>query len=117
MASTRNNNTPGNYKMEQASLEKQFSEVMYTYKAKPYQSHLAGDGLLAGKMKGKDLARNDCDIESYLFGIGSTNLVQPLPIVEPQINHLQSLNIFKKAPIIASPEMFIEPGQRNMYLN
>jgi hypothetical protein len=117
MASTRNINTPGNYKMEQQSLNKHYSTVMYAYKGKAYQSNFAGDGLLVGNMKGRDLARNDCDIESYLFGIGSTNLVQPLPIVQPQINSIQSLNIFKKSVIIPSPIMSIEPGQRNMYLN
>ena len=119
MASTRNINTPGNYQMEQRALNKRYNESMYSYSSqgKPFTRYFAGDGLLAGNMKGRDLAKNDCDIESYLFGIGSTNLVNPLPIIQPKINTIQSLNIYQKSPTIPSPIIQMEPNQRYMYLN
>jgi hypothetical protein len=115
MASTRNKNTPGNYAMEQWSLQKQYSER--TYLQKPNQTLFAGDGLLSGKIAGRDLAKNDCDIESFLFGIGSTNLVQPLAPVVPQIESIASLNVIHKIPMIQPNPITIDANQRWMYLN
>lgn len=119
MASTRNKNTPGNYSMEQWSLQKQFNENTYINgtQGKPNQTHFAGDGLLSGKIAARDLAKNDCDIESFLFGIGSTNLVQPLPRVVPQIESIASLNVIHKIPMVNPTPITIDANQRWMYLN
>jgi|LauGreSuBDMM15SN_2_FD.fasta_scaffold05264_2 hypothetical protein len=119
MASTRNKNTPGNYAMEQWSLHKQYNERTYIHstQGKPIQTNFAGDGLLTGKIAGRDLAKNDCDIESFLFGIGSTNLVQPLPKVVPQIESISSLNMIHKIPMVNPNPIMIDGNQRWMYLN
>ena len=120
MASTRNKNTPGNYALEQEAYSKQYSENMFLHssRGKPLQPSFPGDGLLIGKMHGRDLASNSCDIESFLWGIGSTNLVQPLPKVEPLIHSLPSLNVISRLPVIRSlhpPK--VDVLARPMYLN
>jgi hypothetical protein len=120
MASTRNKNTPGNYALEQEAYAKQYLEKMYIHspQGKAQQTVLPGDGLLIGKMHGRDLASNSCDIESFLWGIGSTNLVNPLPKVEPLIHSLPSLNVIHRVPLVRPllpPK--VDTLARPMYLN
>jgi hypothetical protein len=120
MSSTRNKNTPGNYALERWSDAKINTELMYIHAAQgqAMTTQLPGDGLLASKIAGRDLANNYCDIESALFGIGSTNLENPLPKVNPEINYLRSLNIIQKTPSMVKPQKYdIQPNQRPMYLN
>ena len=119
MTSTRNKNTPGNYASEKWSNMKQHDERMYIHasQGQAISTQLPGNGLLSGRIAGRDLASNSCDIESALFGIGSTNLEQPLPKVNPEINYLKSLNIMKKIPMLTPLHHINEPDQRPMYLN
>ena len=119
MSSTRNKNTPGNYALEKQSIQKQFIENMYVHQSQGQakQTNLPGNGLLSGRYAGRDLAKNDCDIESFLFGIGSSNLENPLPIVTPQLNTLHSLNVIEKIPMQMPSGLQIERNQRPMYLN
>lgn len=119
MASTRNRNTPGNYELERLASNRKHQELLYIHQSQGQarQTHFAGDGLLAGRHAGRDLAKNDSDIESFLFGIGSTNLVSPQLTVQPQINTLSSLNVIAKTPMMMPRPFGIEPNQRPMYLN
>lgn len=117
MASTRNKNTPGDYQLEQKAYVSSFSNIMDMTKQTPYQKTLPGNGLLQGKVASRDLANNYTDIESTLFGIGSTNLVQPLPSVVPDIHPLPSLNIIDKIPMIVPDLIFVDTKQRANYLN
>jgi hypothetical protein len=119
MASTRNKNTVGNYELEQNAYLGQFHYKMYenSTQGRPLQPNFAGNGLIMGRMGARDLAKNDCDIESYLFGIGSTNLVKPLPRVIPNIKPIDSLNIISRIPMYVPVALSIEPNQRYLYLN
>lgn len=120
MSSTRNKNTPGNYAMERWSDTKIKTELMYINAARgqAITTQLPGDGLLACRIAGRDLAYNYCDIESALFGIGSTNLENPLPKINPEIHYLRSLNIIQKNSVVAEKKKpDIQPDQRPMYLN
>ena len=119
MASTRNKNTPGNYALEKKQYIRRHQEVMYTH-ASQGQAHtrnFAGNGLLMGKMAGRDLASNDTEIESALFGIGSTNLENPLPKVEPMIHNHKSLNVIDRIPVFLPSPHVPETYHRPMYLN
>jgi hypothetical protein len=69
------------------------------------------------KTTGINLASNSADIESQLFGIGSTNLVEPRPSVAPDVYQLKSLNIAYKVPVFVPAPFAPEPNQRAMYLN
>jgi hypothetical protein len=119
MSSTRNKNTPGNYAMERWADNKKKDELMYIHGAQgqAISTQLPGDGLLSSKIASRDLANNFCDIESALFGIGSTNLENPLPKINPEINYLRSLNIIQKTPIVKPQKYDIHLDQRPMYLN
>ena len=119
MTSTRNKNTIGNYELEKWSKERQFQTKVYTHasQGKAVTVHYAGNGLIGGKMHSKDLAHNACDIESFLFGIGSTNLEQPKSPVHPELKTLDSLNIIHKKPVFLPEALIVEPEQRPFFLN
>jgi hypothetical protein len=104
MASTRNKNDIGNYKAEEYSRIEQRNYLLYENQAngQAYSTHFAGDGLLAGQMGSTNLSYNSTDIDSFLKGIGSTNLVDPAAPVEPQIKDIQSLSIMDKIPLIVT---------------
>jgi hypothetical protein len=117
MASTRNKNTSGNYKAEQWSLEQNRVHQSYIHAARgqAITNHFAGDGLLMGWMPRTELAHNPIEIESFLYGIGSTNLVEPQLAPQPQIKHLDSLSIMTKSHVILPKQLFIEPNQRPLW--
>lgn len=107
MASTRNRNDRGNYKAEERGREEQREYLLYKHQGngEAITTHFAGDGLLAGQMGSMVLSRNFADIDSYLKGIGSTNLVNPMAPVQPRIKELESLAIFDKTPLIVPKPM------------
>lgn len=114
MASTRNHNTPGDYKMEMDMYKNNFNyltdkENMYGV---PKDTFFAGNGLLMGKIASEKLANNYCDIESKLFGIGSTNLVEPIPDIIPEINSFKYLSIMKPMKMVMPKPLNIEDNQR-----
>ena len=118
MASTRNRNTPGNYKLEQWSNTHECNYNTYATYGKPTETMFPGDGLLTGKVGPMALAHNSCDIESMLRGIGSTNLVNPNPETVPEIKPLNSLSIIDRLPVAVPDPLVIEPNQRpGRYLN
>jgi len=83
----------------------------------PIQPYIAGDGLLAGHMSYDQLSHNGKDIESYLFGIGSTNLVDPKSPVQPLFNTPKSLNIISRIPIIMPNTLEVKKNQRPYPMN
>ena len=120
MASTRSRNTPGDYSLEQQSNNQQ-NDYMSFQKSAFYgtvpTAYFPGQGLIGMKTAGMNLASNSADIESQLFGIGSTNLVDPRAPEAPDVYQLNSLNVAYKAPVIVPPEFSPTPNQRAMYLN
>jgi hypothetical protein len=112
MASTRNKNTPGNYCMEQWSLGKGSAYITYKDSVVPVHSMYAGDGLIQGRMGNPVLAKNPEDIESALFGIGSTNLVKPKPEVKPELKNLPTLSMIDRIPLILPEVLVVERNQR-----
>jgi hypothetical protein len=57
------------------------------------------------------------DIESQLFGIGSTNLENQLPPVIPRIKKYDSLNVIDKTPMIKPEPMVPLQHQRANFRN
>jgi len=114
MASTRNLNTPGDYKMENQMYENNLNYLidknnMYGV---PKDTYFAGNGLLMGRIASENLANNYCDIESELFGIGSTNLVDPKPEVKPDIHSFKNLNIMNRVKMVIPEPLKINENQR-----
>jgi hypothetical protein len=120
MASTRNRNTPGNYAAEQSSIQN--AHNYYSYETSPHyavpaETHFPGNGLIGMKSAHRNLSANYSDVESFLFGIGSTNLVTPKSDPTPEIHQHKSLNIMDKTPLIMPEKVTVQPNQRNMFLN
>jgi hypothetical protein len=114
MASTRNRNTPGNYCLEQREYLQSATYTLYpnSQYGAAYNTRLPGDGLLAGQVPWNKLSHNAADTESFLFGINSTNLVNPAPCFVPEITKLDSANVFNKGPTFIPEPLVIEKNQR-----
>lgn len=119
MASTRNKNTPINYSLEEARY-KNF-ETYNLYKngsgGEAVHTNLAGDGVLQGAVPWNKLSHNPADVESFLFGIGSSNLVNPMKHFTPELIKNESIPFFKKAPTYMPDPLIVEKSQRPGFLH
>jgi len=102
MASTRNKNCIGDYCLEQNAYNSSYDYRLYKYG--PYgfsfDPKLPGNGLLPGQFRPSDLSENPTGIESFLFGINSTNLVNPQKeCFTPRLKRMDSANIYEKEPV------------------
>ena len=114
MASTRDRNTPGNYRMEQNI---NMSTIGWNTAQHETATYYPGDGLGAAKTARTELASNACDIESQLFGIGTVNLENPQPIVVPQLKQLKSLAVFDKPKVLLPEPLNVSSVNRPVILN
>ena len=119
MSSTRTRNTNGDYRAEQSINNNNVDYLInkgYSY-GQPLTTYLPGNGLLQGRVASENLSFNSVDIETQLFGIGSTNLVTPKREDPAEIRSLQSLSIINKLPVIVPEPLVIQPNQRPSPLN
>ena len=114
MASTRNINTPGNYCLQQNEFKQFENYTLYpnSQYGNAYSTKLPGDGLNPAQIPWNKLSNNATDTESFLFGINSTNLVNPAPCFVPEITQLETANLFKKQPTIMPIPMLLDANQR-----
>ena len=114
MASTRNKNTPGNYSIEQLQYKNSSNYTLYpnSQYGAAYNTRLPGNGLLPAQIPGNKLSYNAADTESFLFGINSTNLVNPQPCLVPELKYLETANIFEKNKVIIPEPLAVEKYQR-----
>lgn len=107
MSSTRNNNSQAEYKLQTSMNHYIDNYPLYKHSTVPTIPRFAGNGLLPCKMGRNELSFESCDVESYLFGINSTNLVNPRAEHIPQFKQLQSLNIYKRGELVMpEPNIF-----------
>lgn len=118
MASTRNKNTQGNYCLKQREYQESSQYTGYKYSAygEAVDTKLPGNGLNPGQIPWNKLSHNSADIESFLFGINSTNLVKPQGPLTPELACLQTANIFETKPVYM-PEPFnpLKNQRPNLY--
>jgi len=114
MASTRNRNTPGNYCLEEKQYKHFENYTLYpnSQYGAAYDTKLPGTGLLPAQIPWNKLSYNAPDIESFLFGINSTNLVNPAPCLVPELAKINSANIYKKQTTYIPEPLVIEKNQR-----
>ena len=114
MASTRNKNTPGNYCLEQREFSESSGYTLYpnSQYGAAYNTRLAGNGLNPAQIPWNKLSYNAPDVESFLFGINSTNLVKPAPIFVPEFAKIDSVNIFEKNHTLIPEPLVIQKNQR-----
>jgi hypothetical protein len=119
MASTRNKNTSINYSLEEARY-KNF-ETYNLYKngssGEAINTNLAGNGVLQGAVAWNKLSHNPADVESFLFGIGTTNLVNPMKHFTPELVQNNTVDFFKKTPTYMPDPLIVEKSQRPGFLN
>ena len=108
MASTRNKNTPEDYCLEQRSLTQSRDYKLYEYgsNGRAYHTAIPCLGVTPSHMPRNTLSDNPVDIESALFGINSTNLVEPQKPVVPQLKTVPEVAYFERMALIL-PEEFV----------
>ena len=102
MASTRLKNSTNTYKREQQTYEKRFNNLSYVGQSLHKNNYLPGLGINAPRMNNgiihNILSNNGADVESSLFGIGSTNLVIPKKETCANMNTLKDIQFFQAKP-------------------
>ena len=117
MASTRNKNSVGDYTREQIELQKRKLYDNYNNYGVNIDTQFPGDGFLMGRIYSGILSTNNEDIESFLFGIGSTNLETPKSDLTPQIKNFKTNNLITRLPIVLPSPVIIDANQRPYPLN
>ena len=114
MASTRNKNTQGDYCLQQRDFKLVENYALYpnSQYGAAYNTTFAGNGLNPAQIPWNQLSYNAADIESFLFGINSTNLVKPAPVFVPELKELCWSNTFNKGPTYIPEPLVIEANQR-----
>ncbi|MEI7670416.1 MAG: hypothetical protein WCJ33_10075 [Pseudomonadota bacterium] len=113
MASTRNKNTPGNYHLEQKQYQGSNQYNLYTHSqhGEAWNTNLCGNGLMPGQLPRDKLSTNSVQIESFLFGINSTNLVNPQGPITANLVQLQPIDIYTKSRVIMPDPLVVEKNR------
>ena len=112
MASTRNINTKSDYCIRQQSYNNSEKYALNPLKRTAYKSAEPEFGIFVGYMPSNQLSRNPVDIESALFGINSTNLVEPQKPVVPLLKKLPEVKFMKRIPLIKNEPVKLLTKQR-----
>jgi hypothetical protein len=114
MASTRNKNTGSNYCLEQRMTTNSFEYLAYRNAASgaAYRPAIPCMGITPSQMSRDTFSRNSVDIESALFGINSTNLVEPQKPVVPELTQLPEVSFFGRMQLVMPDPLVIEKSQR-----
>jgi len=116
MASTNMKNENGYY-CEQQKRFNRISNAQTDEKTSKQSTICLPDlGIINGMMSTgynhNIISNNTSDIESTLFGINSTNLVQKRPAVTPSINSLSYCKWFPRNNVFLPAPLVIEKSQR-----
>ena len=114
MTSTRTKNTPGNYAMEQSenSRNEEYKKYAHSQYGMAYRNERPAVGILHGQMPRDTLSGNPIEIESMLFGINSTNLVNPQKPPTPKLKTLPERKFFERPTLIMPQPLVVEAKQR-----
>ena len=114
MASTRSRNCPGDFRMEQVQNSRIWdaSTLLCAGRQPADQTMLPGAGLVAAsRLPAEHLANNYVDIENFLHGTGTTDLInsdrQQAPFL--QLRNLQTLHLYDANHSHASAKVMPAP--------
>jgi len=118
MASTRNINSKGDYNLEQNKYQakRNYESFVNSSYGKAYSPALSTLGINPSHMPRETFSSNPIDVESALFGINSTNLVNPQKPVNPQLKKIPEISFFERLPICMPKPLVIEHNQRPFFL-
>ena len=114
MASTRNKNTCSNYCLEQRIVSQSLHYWEYRNGAAgaAYSPAIPCMGIMPSQMPRDVFSRNSIDIESALFGINSTNLVETQKPVVPQLTKLPEVSFIDRMKLVMPDPLVVEKSQR-----
>jgi len=116
MAATRNKNTIGDYNLQQRnySLSENYTLYPNSQYGVAYRTALPGNGMMPPAVPWTELSHNYADTESFLFGIGSTNLTKPRPPpFIPQPKYIsKTANLYLTQPTLIPQPLVMEKNQR-----
>ena len=114
MASTRNINTRGDYSLgqEHYGLARMYNNYIHNAQGCAFKNSIPSIGITPGHMPRNTLSNNPVDIESSLFGINSTNLVNPRKPVKPDLKKIPTSEFFDRLPVLMPKPLVIENNQR-----
>lgn len=114
MASTRNKNTSGNYYLQQRSfdLAKKYNIYQNSQYGQAFAPALPSVGITPSHMPNNTLSLNPTEIESSLFGINSTNLVDPRAPLKADLKTVPTVSYFDRLPVFMPNPLVIEDKQR-----
>jgi len=114
MASTSNKNTNSDYCLQQRSniMTSKYTKYENSQYGRAYKPALPCVGITPSHMPRNTLSSNPIAIESALFGINSTNLVNPQSPIKPELTELPSVPFFNRIPLITPEPLKIDPNQR-----
>ena len=109
-------NDPGEYCQKQRDMRLAEQFALYKYKCIASDNVYHEVGINMPKMtngyNNNILSKNASDIESALFGIGSTNLVESKKPVVAKLNHLPSKKFFNRPDLFIPEPLVVEKFQR-----
>jgi hypothetical protein len=117
MTSTRNKNMPNEYKIQQQFNSNIMDNNLYinSQYGKPISEYIPSVGYMPSHMSRDSFSNNSIDIESTLYGIGSTNLVNGCQTVVPSMKNIYFKNWFDRPnSVIMPPPMFYNQERPNM---
>ena len=112
MASTRNKNMRGEYCLQQVSYKSGYNYNLYEGKRQNNIALQPCAGINIGQIPANQLSHNSTDIESFLLGINSSNLVKAQPKFTAQINCIQNLSFYNRLQPSLPEPLAVEQNQR-----
>jgi hypothetical protein len=115
MASTRNKNTHENYKIETQNNRFQKDYTVNKNYGKNNNTFLPDFGINPTQLPGEHLAKHgshSIDVESSLFGINASNLVDPRTPVAPHTISRDFVHFWERPEVIMPGDLVIERDQR-----
>ena len=114
MASTRNKNSRGDYKLEQDQYRmiRDYSSFKNSSYGSAYVTTIPDIGIIPSRVAPHHFSKNPIEIENMLFGINSTNLVEHITKITPQLRTPRTSVFFQRPTIIMPKPLVIEPNQR-----
>lgn len=112
MSSTRLRNLPGEYKLNKLQNTTICSNRLSPFRTVASHTVLPEIGFNASYLPKQLLSSNAVDIESDLFGVGSSNLeIEKKPVVA-RTYRLQTHSFFERPEVIIPNEFVLERNQR-----
>jgi len=93
-------------------LNEQYTLYANSQYGEAYDTKMPGWGVNPAQMPGNKLSNNSTNIESFLFGINSTNLVKPAQPLYPEINTLATADFIPQNKVIMPEPFAQEKNQR-----